>query len=142
MLSRLSNKDRYELRLYIPFSVLIFFVITRYIGFSGLTIYPTIDRATAVILFQRTITTSLSYDHMVIVAAGLVTLYFLISNKKIIPILAAFGVLQFYLYYNSQVALDIFALLMMPAIISIISSTHCLQRQHLVWLPFTLQYTQ
>ncbi|MGQ0637733.1 MAG: hypothetical protein ACT4N1_00005 [Nitrososphaerota archaeon] len=124
MLSILSNKDRHELRLYIPFSVLIFFVITRYIGFSGLTIYPTIDRATAVILFQRTVTTSLSYDHMVIVAAGLVTLYFLISNKKIIPVLAAFGVLQFYLYYNSQVALDIFALLMMPAIISIVVSSH------------------
>ena len=124
MLPILAEKDGHELRLFVPFSTLIFFSITRYIGFSALTIYPTIDRATAAILFQRTITTSLSYDHMIIVALGLVTLYFLICDKRIIPILAAFGVLQFYLFYNSQFVLDIFALLMMPAIISIILANH------------------
>ena len=123
--------DRHELRLWLPFSVLIFFVVTRYIGYSALSIYPTINRATASVLFQRTITSSLSYDHIVIVTLGLVTLYFLICNKKIIPILGAFGVLQVYLFYNSQLALDVFALLMMPVIVSVIVA-NCFTRKKII----------
>jgi hypothetical protein len=125
--------DKHELRLWIPFSVLIFFVTARYIGFSGLTIYPTVDRSTASILFQRALTGSITTDHMIIIAMGLATLYFLLSNKKTIPILVFFAALQVYLYYTSELALDVFALFMMPAVLAVIVSNHFSKRKKHSW---------
>lgn len=105
-----------DLHLFLPFSILLLFGITRYIGFFGVTIYPTIDRATSIMVFQRTLTPSILFDNIAIIALGLVTMYFLVGNKKkniILPVFISLGIL-FAIY--SHVALDVFALLIIPTI--------------------------
>ncbi len=118
-----------DLALFLPFSILALFALTRYVGFFFISIYPTIDRTTYLLVFQRTVTSSLLVDHIVIVSAGLVVLYFLIQSKKIIPILAGFFSLEILFIIQNEVALDVFALLMVPSILVIIIASHFIKRK-------------
>lgn len=102
---------------------------TQYIGISFVAIYPTIDRLTRALYFKQAITTSFPADQAVIVACGLVTLYFLLENKKTVPFLVFFGALEIYLFSYLQSGLEVFSLLMVPAIIVIIAANKFLKKK-------------
>ena len=77
-----------------------------------------------IIPFNDSITQSALIDSIIIVSLGLITLYFLIQRKKILFILIGMAILEVFLYTQNEFAIELFALLMLPAIISIIIVDH------------------
>ncbi len=123
---RLENVD---IHVFLPFSFLILFAITRYLSFFQVGIYPTIDRATVVASFSRSVTGNILIDDAIITVSGLVTLYFLIKSKVRIPIIGTFGALGIFLVLKDQTALDIFALLVTILIVGIFIADQFLSKK-------------
>jgi len=74
--------------------------------------------------YEHSVTSSLVIDQMTIIFLGLITLYFLIQRKKILPILGGFLALAVYLGIQNEIAIDVYALLMLPITISVIIFNH------------------
>ena len=116
--------NQYELLSFLPFSLLILFAVNRYLWLSQTPIYPTINRITMIYFYEHPVTSTLVIDQMIIICLGLITLYFLIQKKKILPVLGGFLLLAIYLGIQNEIAIDIFALLRLPAVISVIILNH------------------
>lgn len=109
------KQNKGDLVFFAPFSVMILFAIPRLFSFFAFPFYPTLDRHTMYGVFSHPVTPSLQYDQIIIVFAGLGAAFFLVRQKKFIPILALFAALGVGTMFYLPAGLDVFSLLIMPA---------------------------